>query len=220
LISPSATATATAAARGLAVAAVLACSAALVAACGASSGTAASPGAPATATTQPSVNPGGTPVSVSPPPATATPPGPPPCATSALKVTVSASSGGAAAGSTYYPIQFVNTSGSSCTLYGYPGVSFVTAQGGSQIGPAATRNPAQPKQLVTLAPDQTVHAVLQVVDAENYPPADCGVVTAHWLKVYPPNQTAPLYVSFSAQTCSKAKQVLTVQTVQTGASGT
>ena len=86
-------------------------------------------------------------------------------------MTVSPSTGGAAAGSTYYPIQFANTSGSSCTLYGYPGVSFVTAQGGSQIGPAASRNPAMPKALVTLAPGQTVHAELQVVDAENYPPA-------------------------------------------------
>jgi Protein of unknown function (DUF4232) len=211
---------ATAAARGLAVAAVLGCCAALVAACGSSNGTAASPGASATATTQPSVNPGGTPVSLTPTPAATTPSGPAPCATSALKVTVSTSAGGAAAGSTYYPIDFANVSGSSCTLYGYPGVSFVTGQGGTQIGPAASRNPATPKQLVTVAPGQTVHAELQVVDAQNYPPADCGLVTAHWLKIFPPNQSAPLYISFSAQTCTKAKQILTVQTVQTGASGT
>ena len=130
-----------------------------------------------------------------------------------------AGSGGVAAGSSYYPIRFANVSGASCTLYGYPGVSFVTAQGGSQIGPAATRNPAVAKQLVTLSPGQTVHAELQVVDAENYPPADCGLVTAHWLKVYPPNQTAPAYVSFTAQACSKPKQILSVQTVQPGTAG-
>jgi Protein of unknown function (DUF4232) len=211
---------ATTAARGLAAAAVLACAATLAAACGSSGSTAASPGTSATATTQPSVNPGGTPVSVSPSPASTTPSGPPPCATSALKVTVPTGSGNAAAGSAYYPIDFANASSASCTLYGFPGVSFVTAQGGTQIGPAATRNPAVAKTLVTLAPGQTVHAELQVVDAENYPPADCGLVTAHWLKIYPPNQTAAVYVSFSAQTCTKAKQVLTVQTVQSGASGT
>ena len=209
-----------AAVRGLAAAAVLASAAALAAACGTSNSTAAAPGTSATATTTPSVNPGGTPVAAITPPATATPSGPAPCATSALKVTVPTSGGGAAAGSVYYPIQFVNVSGASCTLYGYPGVSFVTAQGGSQIGPAATRNPAMPKVLVTLAPGQTVHAELQVVNAQNYPPGDCGVVSAHWLKIYPPNQTAPVYVSFSAQACSKAKQILSVQTVQTGASGT
>jgi hypothetical protein len=213
------TSSARAAARGLAAAAVLACSAGLVAACGSSGSTAASPRTPATATTQPSVNPGGTPVSASPPPASPASSGPAPCATSALRVTVATSKGGAAAGSTYYPIEFVNVSGTSCTLYGYPGVSFVTGQGGSQIGPAATRNPAFPKTLVTVAPGQTVHAELQVADAQNYPPGDCGIVAAHWLKVYPPNQTAPVYISFSAQACSKAKQILTVQTVQTGTSG-
>jgi hypothetical protein len=210
---------ATAAARVLAAAGVLACSAALVAACGSSNSTAASPGTSATATTQPSVNPGGTPVSVSPPTATTTPSGPAPCVTSALKVTVPKGNGNAAAGSSYYPIDFANDSSAACTLYGFPGVSFVTAQGGSQIGPAATRNRAVAKTLVTLAPGQTVHAELQVVNAENYPPADCGLVTAHWLKIYPPNQTAPVYVSFSAMACTKAKQILTVQTVQTGASG-
>jgi hypothetical protein len=134
---------------------------------------------------------------------------------------VPAGNGNAAAGSSYYPIDFANVSATSCTLYGFPGVSFVTtAQGGSQIGPAATRNPAVAKTLVTLAPGQAVHAELQVVNAENYPAADCGLVSAHWLKVYPPNQTAPVYVSFSAQACTKAKQILTVQAVQSGASGT
>ncbi len=209
--------TASSAARGLVAAAVLACSAALVAACGTSGGTAASP---ATATTKPSVNPGGTQVTASPAPAATTPPGPGPCATSALNVTIPATSGGAAAGSVYYPIDFTNVSGSSCTLYGYPGVSFVTGQGGSQIGPAATRDSAFPKTLLTLAPGQVVHAELQVADAQNYPPATCGqLVNANWLEIYPPNQTAPVYVSFTAQACSKSAQILSVMTVQTGASG-
>ena len=149
--------------------------------------------------------------------ATPTPGGPPPCTTAVLTGTLGP--GSAAAGSSYYPIQFANVSGASCTLYGYPGVSFVTAQGGSQIGPAATRNPATAQQLVTLAPGQTVHAELQVVDAANYPPADCGAVTARWLKVYPPNQTAPAYVGFTAPTCSKPRQILSVQTVQPGLAG-
>jgi Protein of unknown function (DUF4232) len=115
--------------------------------------------------------------------------------------------------------QFSNTSSSPCTLYGYPGVSFVGAVGGSQIGAAATRNSALPAKLISLSPGQTVHATLQVVDAMNYPSGDCRPVTAHWLKIYPPNQTAPIYVSFTAQTCSKPKTILSVQTVQTGSSG-
>jgi Protein of unknown function (DUF4232) len=141
------------------------------------------------------------------------------CATSALHVVVPSGSGNAAAGSAYYPIQFSNTSGSACTLFGYPGVSFVTAAGGSQIGAAATRNATFPAKVISLSPGQTVHATLQVVDAMNYPSSGCGLVTAHWLRIYPPNQTASVYVSFTAQTCSKPKTVLSVQTVQTGSSG-
>ncbi len=197
-MTPSADAT-----RRLIVAAALAGSAALVASCGSSGSKAASPAATA-----------GSPSPTSAP----APSGPPPCATSALRVSVAASQG-AAAGSSYYPIVFTNVSGAACTLYGYPGVSFVTGVGGSQIGMPATENPAHPRQLITLAPGQAGHAELQVVNAENYPPANCGPVTAHWLKVYPPNQTAPLYAGFAAQACTKPRTILTVQTVQSGTSG-
>lgn len=144
--------------------------------------------------------------------------GPPACATSALRATVGASDG-AAAGSSYYPIQFDNISSASCNLYGYPGVSFVTGAGGSQIGLPATENPAHPRQFIDLAPGQTAHAELQVVDALNFSPADCGLVTASWLRIYPPNQTSPLYASLTAQTCSKSEHVLTVETIQAGPTG-
>jgi hypothetical protein len=206
------------AARTLIAAAALAAAAALVAACGSSTvpqTTGASPAGTATAT--PARNPG-TPSPTVPSLSAATPSGPPPCPTSALRVSVSASQG-VAAGSSYYPIVFTNISGAACTLYGYPGVSFVAAAGGSQIGIPATENPAHPRQLITLAPGQAGHAELQVVNAENYPPANCGMVAAHWLRVYPPNQTAPLYASFSAQACTKPRTILAVETVQPGTTG-
>jgi hypothetical protein len=201
--------------------AALAGAAGLLAGCGTATTPAASPSTSASATT-PATSPSAAATQASSPsPA----PGPSSagvaaCATSALHVAVPSGSGNAAAGSSYYPIQFSNTSSSPCTLYGYPGVSFVGAVGGSQIGAAATRNSALAAKLISLSPGQTVHATLQVVDAMNYPSGGCGLVTAHWLKIYPPNQTAPLYVSFTAQTCSKPKTVLSVQTVQAGSSGT
>ena len=209
-------------ARVLIAMAAVAASAGLVAGCGSSTPT-DSPSTSATNSTSPSASPtasGSTPTAS--PTATPSPSSPSvaACATSALHVAVPSGGGGAAAGSTYYPIQFSNTGTSPCTLYGYPGVSFVSAAGGSQIGAAATRDPTLPATLITLSPGQTVHATLQVVDAMNYPSSGCGLVTAHWLKIYPPNQTAPVYVSFSAQTCSKPKTILSVQTVQTGSSGT
>jgi hypothetical protein len=211
------------AARAVIAMAAIACSAALLAGCGGSSSPAAAPSVDpggVVPTQDQSVNPGG-PSQTASPPATATPPAAatPPCATSALHVAVPAGGGNAAAGSSYYPVQFANVSRSPCTLYGYPGVSFVTAANGGQIGIPATRNPTLAARLVTLAPGQTVHAELQVADAQNYTPADCGLLTAHWLKIYPPNQTAPVYVSFTTQTCSKPRAILSVQTVQTGTSG-
>jgi hypothetical protein len=213
---------ATGLARILIAAAGAACATTLVAACGNSASS-----TPAGTTATPSsgtVTPDSTSAATTSPPAGATSPaqaaGPAPCATSALKVAVPTGQGNAAAGSSYYPVQFTNSSGHSCTLYGYPGVSFVSAAGGSQIGAAATRNAAMPRTVITLASGQTVHAELQVADAQNYPAADCGLVTAHWLKVYPPNQTAPLYASFTAATCSKPKVILSVQAIQSGANGT
>ena len=64
--------------------------------------------------------------------------GPSPCATSGLNVTLGPSSG--YAGGVDQTIIFTNTSGATCTLYGYPGVSLVSAPPYTQIGLAA---PAQ-----------------------------------------------------------------------------
>jgi Protein of unknown function (DUF4232) len=145
------------------------------------------------------------------PPASA-PAGPPGCATSAL--TASLGAGNGAAGSTYYPIEFTNSSGSACTLYGFPGVSFVSAAS-KQVGAAATEDSTYPRQLVTLAPGASAHASLRVVDAGNYPSSACKPVTVQRLRVFPPNQTTALSISLAATACSNASvQILTVQTVQ------
>ena len=173
----------------------------------------ASPPAAGSPTASPSAS-----TSESPSPS-ASPSGPAPCPSSGLQVTLGQGNG--AAGSTYYPLDFSNNSGASCTLFGYPGVSFVTGIGGSQIGSAASRNPALPSELITIPPGGVAHATLQVVNAENFAASACHMVTAHWLKVYPPNQTAPLYVSFTAHACSrKAKPVniLAVEAVRPGSS--
>jgi hypothetical protein len=124
------------------------------------------------------------------------------CASSGLKIKVDTSQSGAAAGSTYVPIDFTNTTSSACTLFGYPGVSFVTGPSGSQIGRPASRNRAAAATLVTLAPGGEAHATIQVANAGNYSPSACAPVTAHWLKIFPPNQTAALYASYTVQACS------------------
>jgi Protein of unknown function (DUF4232) len=137
------------------------------------------------------------------------------CATSVLSGSLG--SAGAAAGTAFYSIEFTNTSSSACTLYGYPGVSFVTASG-SQVGTPATESSAYPRQLVTLAPGATAHAELGVATAQNYPTSTCSPVSVSRLKVYPPGQTSAMFLAISTTGCSNtAVSILSVQTVQPGA---
>jgi hypothetical protein len=168
----------------------------LLAACGSASQTGGS-----TATTG-SASASSSSVAVSPTPAPSTSAGVTSCATSALKAAVNTAKANGAAGSIYYPLDLTNISGSSCTLFGYPGVSFVTGPSGAQLGRAAARNPVVPASTITLAPGQAAHATLKVAEAGNYDPAQCKPVTAHWLKIFPPDQTAALYARFTTQACS------------------
>jgi len=141
------------------------------------------------------------------------------CQPSSLQVTVNASQAGGAAGSTYLPVDFTNTSSSPCGLYGYPGMSFVTAGdgSGSQIGAAAQKNPSFGKVPVRLAAGGAAHAWLQVAEAGNYPAATCQPVTAHWLRVYAPGETQALYVSHAFDACSSdSAPLLTVMPVRSG----
>ena len=190
------------------------CVAVLAAACGSipapgarSMATAPAAGSTATATA-PAPQPGSS------APAPGAQPGP--CGTAALRVTLG-SREGAAAGHLYRTLDFTNISGASCTLYGYPGVSFVTAIGGSQIGAAAGRSPAS-KRLIVLAPGKQAHALLDLLDVLNFPSSECAATSAHWIKVYPPNQFSATYVPWTAMVCSKPKPVyLSVAPVRHGA---
>ena len=203
--------------RHLITAALLAGTALLATACGPSAAPAAAPTVTKTVTvtpTPPGTQGGGV--------QSPTPPNSPEpdnaCPTSGLHVSIC--NGNGAAGSVYYPIVFRNSSSSPCTLFGFPGVSFVTAPNGSQIGDAATRQSDKPVQTVTLAPGDVAHATLQVVQALNFPAAKCQPVTAHFLKIYPPNQTEAVVLSFTAKACAATGQgatVLNVAPAQPGA---
>jgi hypothetical protein len=191
----------TSATRHLLGAAALLATGALTAACGpvhansASSGGSSSPGgatapstAPASPGSSPGASPGGTVASG--------------CSSSTLTAHVDVAQGGAAAGSTYVPIDFTNTSASPCTMDGYPGVSFVSSPSGSQLGNPAARNPAATPAMVTLPPGGVAHAILQVAEAGNYSQSACTPVTAHWLKIFPPNQVTAIYAHYDVQACS------------------
>jgi Protein of unknown function (DUF4232) len=178
-----------------------------------------SPAAPAnSANTSSAPAAGTTTVTVAPPPSSATgTPGAPACATSSLKVTPGLAQG--YAGGTYQVIDFTNTSGTSCTLYGYPGVSFVTAPPYHQIGPAAKRTATAPVKLITLRPGATANSLLQIVDALNFPTGNCNPVKAAYLRIFPPNQTVPVYLANTSQACTKPVQILSVSAVAAGSGG-
>jgi hypothetical protein len=116
-------------------------------------------------------------------------------------------------------LDFKNLNNSPCTLYGYPGVSFGSGTPVTQVGQAATENPATPRQLVTLAPGGIANALLQIVHAADYPAQKCGPVTAHWLQIYPPNQTVPIYLAFNSAACAKPVHMMTVDVVAPGSGG-
>lgn len=141
--------------------------------------------------------------------------GAPACPTSSLQVKPGVGQG--YAGGTYEVIDFTNTSSASCTLYGYPGVSLVSGSPYAQIGQAAKRSTATPVTLVTLAPGATANALLQIVDALNFPTSSCSPTPATALRIYPPNQTAPVYVPTTAQGCASSSQVLFINAVAPGA---
>jgi hypothetical protein len=117
-------------------------------------------------------------------------------------------------------MKFTNTSGATCTVYGYPGVSAVTASG-SQLGSAAGRSTTSSPATITLAPGQSTTATLQVTNVGNYTPSTCGPTTASALRVYAPNQTTPSSVAFSSSVCGKSGTVyMTITPVgSSGASG-
>jgi hypothetical protein len=135
------------------------------------------------------------------------------CATSALKIAQGSPNG--YAGGVDVTISFTNTSSAACTLYGYPGVSLVSSSQ-AQIGLSAKRVTSVPVTLVTLAAGATASASVQIADALNYPASTCVPVKAAYLRIFPPNQTASVFLANTSQTCSKSVQTLLVTAVQAG----
>jgi hypothetical protein len=95
-------------------------------------------------------------------------------------------------------LQFTNVGSASCTLFGYPGVSWVAGADGHQVGAAATRqadNSGSAEKTVTLAPGALASAPIDIVDAAVITPSQCKPVPVRGLRVYPPGEKAALFLS-------------------------
>jgi hypothetical protein len=113
------------------------------------------------------------------------------------KLTVVLPGGSGAAGTVYFNIVFRNDSGSSCEMTGYPGVSFLDASG-VQIGVPAQRIGATYAQ-VSLAPHMNAYAALAVPNPDV---RGCPTATAHFVRVFPPNETRPLLIKVDESNAS------------------
>jgi hypothetical protein len=84
-------------------------------------------------------------------------------------------------------------------------VSFVTGTVGKQLGAPAGRNPGS-APAVSVAPGASASATLQITEASNYG-TPCGITPVAGLRVYPPNETAALFVPHTDQGCSNTADV-------------
>jgi Protein of unknown function (DUF4232) len=188
--------------------------AALLTACGTSTpGPAPTKTVTTTATAAGAPAPAATPSATT--PAAAAPAGPGTCPSSGLQASLGQGQG--AAGTLYQVIVLTNTSNSACTLYGYPGVSFVTGQGGSVIGAPASRNPLIPDTLITLQAGQAASALVGVTDTGALPQSACKPGTSDWLQIYPPGDRGSLFVQYHAQVCTRpGEKYITVTAMHAG----
>ena len=109
------------------------------------------------------------------------------CTTSELNISTGTQQG--AAGSVLIDLNFTNAGSTDCTLHGFPGVSFVGMDNGTQIGaPAVREGDAFPA--VTLGPGENTIAAVKISRAENYDSDACSLQPVDGLRVYPPGETA------------------------------
>lgn len=112
-------------------------------------------------------------------------------ACTSAELAVSVQSAGAASGQAFATLRFTNTSDTSCTLDGYPGVSLLL--NGKQLGNAAARSGAAIKT-ITMAPQQNLTA--QLTDNTS-----CNAAESDTIRVYPPNLTVPVQIPFVLRGC-------------------
>jgi hypothetical protein len=147
--------------------------------------------------------------------APAQPGGPVPCRAGTLSVTLGP--GGGAAGTVYAPLRFSNKGSRPCVIQGFAGVSYVTGDNGTQVGPAAERDGVKGVP-VTLAPGAVASASLAMVQVLNYDESVCKPTPTRGLRVYPPGDTASVFVPIAGTGCagSPPGPQLRISTVKAG----
>jgi len=138
--------------------------------------------------------------------------GVPNCGTDELRGSLGPAEG--AAGSVYVPLVLTNVGGRTCELRGFPGVSYVAGADGHQVGPAAAMSGPRGGEVV-LRPGAAATAQLQLVNVANFDAGTCRPTPVRGLRVYPPGDTASLFVERAGIGCAGAPpgDQLSVQTL-------
>lgn len=147
------------------------------------------------------------------------PPDPDYCASKDLSLALGEAEG--AAGTVYRPLKFTNVSDFPCVLHGFPGVSYVAGEDGHQVGKPATHT-GQKGQALTLRPGEVAHADVGFTQVANFDPAVCQPTEVRGLRIYPPKETASLFVEIPGTGCASDElpgNQLTVASIEPGAGG-
>ncbi len=141
--------------------------------------------------------------------------GTPECKVADLKLSFGGGEG--AAGTTYRNLVFTNKGTRTCTMQGYPGVSYVTGDDGRQVGPAAYRV-GEKGPVITLKPGGTAFTPIGFVQVANYDPAVCRPTEVRGLRIYPPHDYDSMFIAKTGTGCTGTPpgNQLTVGTVRAG----
>ncbi len=136
----------------------------------------------------------------------------------AAGLTLAVGSGDAAAGHFYVALNFTNSGTSTCVMQGFPGVSYVTGDSGTQVGQPAVRSGTIGSS-VTLAPGAVASSIVTVTDVSVFDASSCQPTPVLGFRVYAPDDTASMYVAHSGTGCAgnPPSPQLQVQTVKAGA---
>lgn len=106
-----------------------------------------------------------------------------------------------------------NSGTAPCIVEGFAGVSLTADANGEPIGEPATRESTTPVTKIELAPGKSAWAEIRYTQAGNY--GDCTKVPAAGLRIYPPNDTASLFVAEQHDACNNAGiKLLTITAFQ------
>lgn len=142
--------------------------------------------------------------------------GPALCRSSDLRLSLGR--GDAAAGTVYRPLEFTNVSDHPCVLAGFPGVSYVGGADGHQVGAPANRD-GDTGSSITLGKGEAASATVGFTNIDNYDAVACQPQPVRGLRVYPPQETAALYIDMPTTGCGSDKipgHQLKVKAIQKG----